>query len=403
MGSSEIHGGNSMNRRVPGHKLGLPIALSCAGLLALVLAAPARSSPPSHLYRLAWEDTFNRPSLDTSKWNYRTDVKALSSQLASNVVIDHNQLSLLMKQQSVAGKQFTGGGIVSKRKFGYGYFEVRAKTTTNRGWHNSFWMMAGDGSDTYGAGRFLEIDQSEINTQNPLQIPSGLQIWNGRAGRGSNLGGPRCQTYAPGFSTADSYHTYGVDWSEGRIDFYLDGVNYCTISYPADKFRQDPVNIWLTALAFATPVSVGGSSQYYDDVRFYKKDQYVINGNSGYSESGSGWKDSSLVGFGLMPQRYSCTSGDTSTYAPRFLQGGSYHVYIWKTVASNADTAADVRVLSPARHRAFTFDFTKGQSGWVDLGIYTFKADRTKQVNGVVNIVRSGCQRAGAVKFIRVS
>jgi hypothetical protein len=62
-----------------------------------------------------------------------------------------------------------------------------------------------------------------------------------------------------------------------------------------------------------------------------------MNGRYGYSESGSGWQASTLPGFGLMPQRYSCIPGDTATFAPGFNQAGNYHVYIWKTVNANAD------------------------------------------------------------------
>ena len=288
-----------------------PLRLAFAGVAVAVLApATALATPPSSLYKLRpLEGRFSGSTVDTSRWNFRTDVKALSAQLAANAVIDNGQLSLLMKQQSVSGKSYTGGGVISKQLFGYGYFEVRAKNTTNTGWHNSFWMMAGDGSDTFTAGRYLEIDQAEIDTADQTHIPSGLQIWNGQAGSGANIGGPRCATYAPHANLTAAYHTYGADWREGAIDFYLDGVKYFTIAYSTTQYRQDPVNIWLTAIAYRTPVSVGGTPQYYDTARFYKRDQYVINGRYGYSESGLGWADSTLAGFGLLPQRYSCTAG----------------------------------------------------------------------------------------------
>eukprot|EP01035_Chromulina_nebulosa_P035603 gene35603-47881_t len=115
---------------------------------ASILPAPGFADPPTTQYGLAWEETFSGTSVDTSRWNFRTDVKALSAQIAANAVIDNGQLSLLMKQENVSGKAYSGAGIVSKQLFGYGYYEVRAKNTTNTGWHNSFWMMAGDGSDT---------------------------------------------------------------------------------------------------------------------------------------------------------------------------------------------------------------------------------------------------------------
>jgi len=376
--------------------------LLAAGTAAAVLAPTVGlTSPPTTQYGLAWEETFSGTAVDTSRWNFRTDVKALSAQLPANAVIDNSQLSLLMKQESVSGKSYTGGGVISKQAFGYGYFEVRAKNTTNTGWHNSFWMMAGDGHDTFAAGRYLEIDQAEIETADQTHVPSGLQIWNGQAGSGANIGGPRCATYAPGVNLTAAFHTYGADWREGAIDFYLDGVKYCTLPYSTTQYRQDPVNIWLTAIAYRTPVSVGGTPQYYDTVRFYKKDQYIMNGRYGYSESGSGWQDSTLPGFGLMPQRYSCTPGDTATFAPGFNQAGNYHVYIWKTVNANADTQAEVKVKAASGTTTSTLNFTTGTSSWVDLGTHSFNVGGTNPEIGVTNTVHAGCQRAGAVKFVR--
>ena len=386
---------NVRRRRVARHLL-------MATATGLLFPTGAYADPPTTQYGLAWEETFSGSTVDTSRWNFRTDVKALSAQLAANDVIDSGQLSLLMKQQAVSGKQYTGGGVVSKQLFGYGYFEVRAKNTTNTGWHNSFWMMAGDGTDTYAAGRYLEIDQAEIETADHTHVPSGLQIWNGQAGSGANIGGPRCTTYAPGVDLTAAYHTYGADWREGAIDFYLDGVKYCTIAYSTTTYRQDPVNIWLTAIAYQTPVSVGGTPQYYDTVRFYKKDQYIMNGRYGYSETGSGWADSTLAGFGLMPQRYSCTAGAKAIFAPGFNQAGTYHVYIWKTVNANADTAGEVTVNDSAGATTTTINFTTGTSGWVDLGTHSFNVGETNPAIGVTNTVHSGCQRAGAAKFVRV-
>src|SRR3569832_189208 len=127
-----------------------------AAAVAVTLAPTlVYADPPTTQYGLAWEETFSGSSVDTSRWNFRTDVKALSAQLAANAVIDTGQLSLLMKQESVSGKSYTGAGVVSKQQFGYGYYEVRAKNTTNTGWHNSFWMMVGVGCVFFAAGCFL--------------------------------------------------------------------------------------------------------------------------------------------------------------------------------------------------------------------------------------------------------
>jgi hypothetical protein len=127
-----------------------------------------------------------------------------------------------------------------------------------------------------------------------------------------------------------------------------------------------------------------------------------MNGRYGYSENGTGWLDSTLTGFGLMPQRYSCTAGAKAIFAPGFNQSGDYHVYIWKTVNANADTQAEVRVQAASGNTTTTINFATGTSGWVDLGTHSFNAGTTNPAIGVTNTVHAGCQRAGAVKFVRV-
>lgn len=367
--------------------------------LLLASAGAAHAGPPASNYGLAWEETFSGTTLDTSRWNYRTDVKKLSAQRPANVAIVNNQLSLLMKRESYAGKEFTGGGIVTKQVFGYGYYEVSSRTTNNDGWHNSFWMMRGDGSDTFGANRYLEIDSAEIDTQRPSTISAGLMIWNGTAGEGSLIKGDRCPNPSPTFDSSAAFHTYGVDWREGAIDFYIDGTKYCTKSYPTNTYRQDPINIWLTALGYEAPVTVGGTPQLYDNVRFYKKDQYVLSGYYGYGEGGSGWAASTVAGFGLMPQRYSCDAGAAATYSPGFQQAGNYRVYMWKTVQANSDTATAVTITANGNTTSRTVDGSAGSSGWVDLGQYYFGVG----TSGSVRAARAnGCLRASAVKFVRV-
>ena len=226
------------------------------------------------LYGLAFEETFGAGSVDIAKWSFRTDSKAYNTQVPANATIADGQLSLLMKQETVNGKPYAGAGVISNQVFGYGYYEVQAQTSSNNGWHNSFWMMRAESSLTSGDYRFLEIDSFEINTQPPYSISSGINTWNGT----SHVSDTRCANPSPSFNSSAAFHTYGADWSEAGIDFYADNIKYCHIDYSPTSNRQDPVNILLTAIAYSTPITVGGTARLYDNVRFYKRDQYVING-----------------------------------------------------------------------------------------------------------------------------
>ena len=120
-------------------------------------------------------------------------------------------MNIALRQQRFGGQDFTGGGIVSKAAFRYGYFQVKAKTTTNPGWHSSFWMFAGNGATTYAPGAFTEIDDFEIDSGAPDVISMGMLDWS----QGKAVASKRCNAnYKPGWSTAAGYHTYGLEWTE---------------------------------------------------------------------------------------------------------------------------------------------------------------------------------------------
>jgi beta-glucanase (GH16 family) len=212
-------------------------------------------------YELQWSDDFHGSVLDASKWNYRTDVKAFTAQTPANISLDGaGHMNISLRQEEYAGRHFTGGGIVSKVDFRYGYYEVEAKTTQYPGWHTAFWMLAGDGrtippkfpavSDTS-----TEIDDFEI--EDPSIVSMGTLEWL----HGQNNGNTRCDRhYVPGFSTAAAYHVYGLEWTEEEVKYYLDGKVICTQQYPPTQTPHDRLNIWLTAIGYKSGVTIRDQS-----------------------------------------------------------------------------------------------------------------------------------------------
>ncbi|MHB1767845.1 MAG: glycoside hydrolase family 16 protein [Phycisphaerae bacterium] len=80
-------------------------------------------NPPKG-YVLAWSDNFNNGRINTKKWYYRTDSKYLSVQLPQNVSVQHGILKIAVKHQRIDHKQYSGGGLISRRRFKYGYYEA---------------------------------------------------------------------------------------------------------------------------------------------------------------------------------------------------------------------------------------------------------------------------------------
>ncbi len=155
-----------------------------------------------------------------------------------------------MAQQSFAGEPYTGGGIVSKDAFRYGYYQVQAQITSNPGWHSSFWLITGNGSLPIDPTAKTEIDDFEIVSTAPTTAPTvsmGYATWN----NGTNTGNVRCNgSYSPGFNAETGLHYYGFEWTEQSITYYIDGAVVCgPQSYPASSYTHNLVNIWMTSLS----------------------------------------------------------------------------------------------------------------------------------------------------------
>lgn len=371
--------------------------------LLLAMPAPVSAAPPSSLYTLVFEDEFNGTTVDTSKWNYRTDVKRESAQRPQNVTVGGGFLSIHQKKEAFGGKQYTGGGLISKKTFRYGYYETRAKTSAGAGWHPAFWAMAGNGTTTDPADRRTEIDGFEFDMHAPTTIHNNVHGWKAddtKITRGSN--------YNVGFNSSAAFHTYGFEWTEANVKFYVDGVLRFTGNYtPTCCTQHDYISVWLTSIAVdqtgIDDTALPGQVQF-DYFRYYQSGNYTDNDGptaDRYSETGT-WATSSVVGHTLEnSSRYTDVAGATATWGGWLPAAGTYDVYIYKIMNANSDTNSRIDV----RHNGGTatqfLNYTTGTTGWVKLGTWSFSSG----FNGSVKLTGSGngYARADAIKFVRVS
>jgi len=377
--------------------------LATSAVAAALTAGPAQADPPSTGYTLAFSDEFDGTAVDTAKWNYRTDVKAYSAQRPQNVSVSGGLMSIALKHETYAGKDFTGGGLVSKQRLRYGYYETRAKINDGAGWHSSFWLMAGDGSDTYTSEARTEIDGFEIDSISPSGIHHGVLTWKGsHVGAGTTYG----TTYNAGIDLRQ-WHVYGIDWAETSVTFYVDGVLKYTAPYLPTQWTHDYTAIWLTSIAYGTVPDITKlpSAMQFDYIRYWQKDYYVDNDGQaayGYSETGT-WLTSSLTGWTVgSPTRYAAcnTTGHTATWRPDLRTAGTYQVYAYKVAYANSDPNARYDVVHSGGTATSYVNGVSGSSGWVSLGTYSFAAGTAGSVK--VTASGTGCARADAVKFIRV-
>jgi beta-glucanase (GH16 family) len=372
-------------------------SLFVSAFVPIAFCAHAQSTAPPN-YSLQWSDKFPGDSLDITKWNYRTDIKAKSAQSPANISVSDGEMSIAVRHQNFHGEQFTGGGIVSKAAFRYGYFEVEAKTTRNPGWHSSFWMLAGSGVTSFAPGALTELDDFEINSSAPDVISMGMLEWSG----GKSVGSTRCNAhYKPGWSTAEGFHTYGLEWTEQEIQYYVDGSRICRQPYSPTQHTHDAVNVWLTSIGYLSDIAVTdpSSSVKFRNVAYYIRDYYIANGDPGYVEYGPGWNTSLQPGYSKIPSRITCDENASAAYTPTILKAANYDVQVYRVPAPNGDSAAHVTIDFDGGSKDKMIDFAAGGEGWIDLGAYPFSVGSGGSLT--TSTSGKGCIRTSMVKFVR--
>jgi len=243
----------------------LAAALSLS-LLPFIVKAPARAdgaapvvpdptpASPVQGYKLTWSDEFNGTALDTTKWDYRTDTKGWSVQQPANVSVANGLLVLALKKEDVGGHHHTGGGVISKAIFKYGYFESRFKIPVAHGWHTSFWMMKYNGADTKGDVSNEEVDVCENNSSNPLNYAPNLHRW-----LPDHVQFGPVQVKTPDLSA--DFHVWGCEITPTVVNMFFDGKPVA--SFPDNKIDMSDENIWLTSIALPHP----GNHDTLDDTK----------------------------------------------------------------------------------------------------------------------------------------
>lgn len=172
-----------------------------------------------------FSDEFNDEKLDPQKW-YDHNPTWTGRQpgwfAKENVRVADGMLQLTAKAETLPGlpdgyHDFTTAAVKSRERVLYGYFEVRSRPM-NAGASSSFWFYAQD------PDRWTEIDVYEMCGKSEKQekiYHSNLHVFVTPEGGKKHTSDGR--TWEAPFRFADDFHTYGLEWNEKEIRWYVDG------------------------------------------------------------------------------------------------------------------------------------------------------------------------------------
>ena len=182
---------------------------------------------------LTFEDNFDGDELNTDVWSFETGGggwgnRELQTYRASNATVGVNGEGLNVLQikaeklsAKVDNSDYASARINTKESFAqtYGRFEARIKLPAVQGMWPAFWLLPA--SNTYNPGGGMwpfngEIDIMEAAGRIPNQF--GTTIHYGAAYPHNVHFGQDNVISTP----ISEWHVYAVEWTEGKIDWYID-------------------------------------------------------------------------------------------------------------------------------------------------------------------------------------
>lgn len=181
-------------------------------------------------WKLIWNDEFTGRFLNIHKWTavnmaYPSN-NELQYYLPDNVKVENGLLRLISKKETYENKEYTSGAVQTKDTFTfrYGKVEMRAKLPSGQGIFPAFWMLT-DHKETW----LPEIDIVEMLGHNPKEIWNSLH----RLNKKQNLTSLTNSYSSKNFALA--FHTYSLEWSSEKIDWFVDGVKTFSVTNSVPK------------------------------------------------------------------------------------------------------------------------------------------------------------------------
>jgi beta-glucanase (GH16 family) len=209
-------------------------------------------------WTLIWSDEFGGNSLDRSRWAPEescwgggNDEQQCYTDREANLEVSDGFLRITSRRETwtacslpeelrredseIQTRQFTSGKIRTRgiAEWKYGRFSARMKLPAGQGTWPAFWMMPAE--DFYGAwplsGEIDILEAVNLSARCEECGPVGLE---NRVQGALHFGAPwpdnrflAQKTMLPDQRRPDQgFHEYTVEWGEGRIDWYVDGLHY---------------------------------------------------------------------------------------------------------------------------------------------------------------------------------
>jgi beta-glucanase (GH16 family) len=185
--------------------------------------------------KLLWSDEFNGSTAapDPANWTYETGASGWGNQeledycaygskktpcdpAQPNVFVKDGVLHIVARSDGHGHYTSTRLKSQGLKSFQYGRIEARIKVPKGQGFWPAFWML-GDNIDKVEWPTCGELDIMENIGKEPGTIHGSI---HGTGFTGEKMGLP--YTLPDGRPFGDEFHVFGLIWSPGKIEYYVD-------------------------------------------------------------------------------------------------------------------------------------------------------------------------------------
>ena len=192
-------------------------------------------------FNLIWNDEFNSPQIDLSKWNFEiggggwgNEESQFYTDNSDNAFTENGKLVIKAINENYSGSNYTSARMTTKNKgdFTYGKIEIKAKLPIGDGTWPAIWMMPTN--SVYGGWP----NSGEIDIMEHVGCTAG-----------TIYGTIHCNQFNHTNGTSDSgndniniseFHIYSIEWNSNSIKWYVDNQEFHTYNKTGDDFTTWP-------------------------------------------------------------------------------------------------------------------------------------------------------------------
>lgn len=211
------------------------------------IVTPKDAADPKAGRKLIWNDEFTGTGRPNQKeWIYEkgkvrnNEAQYYTVDRVRNARIVNGRLVIQAHKEKFEGADVTSASLTTRQAWTNVYVEVKAKYPTGRGTWPAIWMLGESIRKPQGQGFITWPDCGEIDMLENVGFDPEVVHFTVHTASNNHMKGNQLSAQVRVPKGWESFHTYGMDWRDDRLDFYFNGKKVFTYKNEKTGLAQWP-------------------------------------------------------------------------------------------------------------------------------------------------------------------